>query len=53
MCRELGEGGEDTQILRFMDEMTSVGGAKALIVAHEVNDENGGVEGYAIINLYG
>ena len=52
MCRELGKGDDDTHILRFMDEMTSVGGATSLIVAKEVNNDDGVVAGYVIVNLY-
>ena len=50
MCRELGVGDEDAQIMRFMNEMMSVRGAKALVLAQDVD---AGVMGYAIICLYG
>ena len=33
MCAELGVGEEDEQIMRFFNEVTSVQGAKALVVA--------------------
>ena len=50
MCAELGVGEEDDQIMRFFNEMTSVRGAKALVVAQEVD---AGVAGYAIVCLLG
>ena len=50
MCQEVGVGEDDEQIVRFFDEMTSVQGAKALVVAQEVDT---GVAGYAIVCLRG
>ena len=45
MCQELGVGDEDSQVVRFMDKLTSVRGAKAVIVAQVVNGDNGDVAG--------
>ena len=36
-----------------MNELTSVCGANAVIVAQAVNNDNGGVARYVIVNFYG
>ena len=51
MLTELGVGDAITQMLRIFDKLTSDQGEKAVIVAHAVNDDNGGVAGYAIVKF--
>ena len=53
MCQELDGGDEDTHILKFMNELTSVGWKRVIIVAQEVNTEEEVLDGYSIFNLHG